>query len=158
MVENMDENSKTVTNKVREKRRRNNSNLFYIQSFLILVGIVIQSILHGFESGYTLPLVAIFLLTIAISALQEMGITVDVKGNKHKNLVVLSVTFAILAIIFLVLYLTAIKTDMTPLVFFVSVYGSLIVVFAISVMIVLKKYLTNKKTQSKLRFFVYSFI
>lgn len=83
---------------------------------------------------------AIFLLTIAISALQEMGITVDVKGNKHKNLVVLSVTFAILAIIFLVLYLTAIKTDMTPLVYFGSVYGSLIVVFAISVMIVLKKY------------------
>ena len=136
----MDENSKTVTNKVREKRRRNNSNLFYIQSFLILVGIVVQSILHGFESGYTLQLVAIFLLTIAISALQEMGITVDVKGNKHKNLVVLSVTFAILAIIFLVLYLTVIKTDMTPLVYFGSVYGSLIVVFAISVMIVLKKY------------------
>lgn len=140
MVENMDENSKTVTNKVREKRRRNNSNLFYIQSFLILVGIAVQSILHGFESGYTLPLVAIFLLTIAISALQEMGITVDVKGNKHKNLVVLSVTFAILAIIFLVLYLTVIKTDMTLLVYFGSVYGSLIVVFAISVMIVLKKY------------------
>lgn len=131
----MDENSKTVTNKVREKRRRNNSNLFYIQSFLILVGIAVQSILHGFESGYTLPLVAIFLLTMAISALQEMGITVDVKGNKHKNLVVLSVTF----IIFLVLYLTVIKTDMTPLVYFGSVYGSLIVVFAISVMIVLKK-------------------
>ena len=83
---------------------------------------------------------AIFLLTIAISALQEMGITVDVKGNKHKNLVVLSVTFAILAIIFLVLYLTVIKTDMTLLVYFGSVYGSLIVVFAISVMIVLKKY------------------
>ncbi|MDU8979447.1 MAG: hypothetical protein E7H42_04960, partial [Lactobacillus paragasseri] len=116
----MDENSKTVTNKVREKRRRNNSNLFYIQSFLILVGIAVQSILHGFESGYTLPLVAIFLLTIAISALQEMGITVDVKGNKHKNLVVLSVTFAILAIIFLVLYLTVIKTDMTLLVYFGS--------------------------------------
>ena len=111
-----------------------------IQSFLILIGIAVQSILHGFESGYTLPLVAIFLLTIAISALQEMGITVDVKGNKHKNLVVLSVTFAILAIIFLVLYLTVIKTDMTPLVYFGSVYGSLIVVFAISVMIVLKKY------------------
>lgn len=39
----MEENSKAVTtNKVREKRRKNNSNLFYIQSFLILVGIVIQ--------------------------------------------------------------------------------------------------------------------
>ena len=38
----MDENSKTVTNKVREKRRRNNSNLFYIQSFLILIGIAVS--------------------------------------------------------------------------------------------------------------------
>ena len=98
----MEENSKAVTtNKVREKRRKNNSNLFYIQSFLILVGIVVQSILHGFESGYTLPLVAIFLLTISISAFQEMGITVDFNGNKHKDLVVLSVTFAVLAAIFL---------------------------------------------------------
>lgn len=140
MVINMEANSKAVTtNKVREKRRKNNSNLLYIQSFLILVGIVVQSILHGFESGYTLPLVAIFLVTISISAFQEMGITVDFKGNKHKDLVVLSGTFAVLASIFLVLYFTVIKADMTPLVYFGSMYGSLIFVFVVSVIIVLKK-------------------
>lgn len=70
----MEENSKAVTtNKVREKRRKNNSNLFYIQSFLILVGIVVQSILHGFESGYTLPLVAIFYLLFLYPHFKRWG-------------------------------------------------------------------------------------
>lgn len=121
------------------KRKKDTGILYYIQSFFLIIAIIIESIRHGFTSEYTLPLLCIFLLSIIISTFQELTLSTELEDNKRKSIISLSITFAILFIVFGVIYPPFIKGSMSPTIYFGTMYGSFIVVYIISLIVILKK-------------------
>lgn len=91
---------------------------------------LLQNILyHYFVYSY-------FLL---LSTFQELTLSTELEDNKRKSIISLSITFAILFIVFGVIYPLFIKGSMSPTIYFGTMYGSFIVVYIISLIVILKK-------------------